>query len=162
MQQRQQRHGTRPHATTARKSRSGMDITFKISGDQTGGVLAICEMAFEPGRLVPSHLHDTEDEYSYVIDGRIGVLVGEEEFTADAGSWVRKPRGIVHTFWKAGPKYARTIRIVLLAVDGVSNTEIAARVGATRQTVVTWRQRYVQGGGGGAGRCRPAGSAAGA
>jgi quercetin dioxygenase-like cupin family protein len=103
MQQRQQRHGTRPHATTARKSRSGMDITFKISGDQTGGVLAICEMAFEPGRLVSSHVHDTEDEYSYVIDGRIGVLVGEEEFTADAGSWVRKPRGIVHTFWPRMP-----------------------------------------------------------
>jgi transposase len=37
-------------------------------------------------------------------------------------------------------------RIVLLAADGVSNTEIAARVGASRQTVVTWRQRYVQGG----------------
>jgi transposase len=37
-------------------------------------------------------------------------------------------------------------RIVLLAADGASNTEIAARVGASRQTVVTWRQRYVDGG----------------
>jgi transposase len=37
-------------------------------------------------------------------------------------------------------------RIVLLAAEGASNTEIAARVGATRQTVVTWRKRYLDGG----------------
>jgi transposase len=37
-------------------------------------------------------------------------------------------------------------RIVLLAADGASNTGIAARVGTTRQTVVTWRRRYVDGG----------------
>src|SRR3954449_12599504 len=37
-------------------------------------------------------------------------------------------------------------RIVLLAAGGASNTDIAARVGATRQTVVTWRKRYVEGG----------------
>jgi quercetin dioxygenase-like cupin family protein len=71
----------------------GLDIVFKITSDQTGGALAICETAVEPGRLIPAHLHDTEDEFTYVIDGRIGVLVGEEEFTADAGSWVVKPRG---------------------------------------------------------------------
>jgi transposase len=37
-------------------------------------------------------------------------------------------------------------RIVLLAADGVANTEIAARLGVTRQTVVTWRARYLKGG----------------
>jgi quercetin dioxygenase-like cupin family protein len=90
----------------------GMDITFKITSDQTGGALAICEIAIEPGRLIPAHLHDTEDEFTYVIDGRIGVLIGEEEFTADAGSWVSKPRGIPHTFWNPGPNHARTIEII--------------------------------------------------
>jgi quercetin dioxygenase-like cupin family protein len=90
----------------------GMDIIFKITGDQTGGALAICEIVVEPGRLIPAHLHDNEDEFSYVIEGRIGVLVGEEEFTADAGSWVRKPRGIAHTFWNPGPNYAPTIEII--------------------------------------------------
>lgn len=37
-------------------------------------------------------------------------------------------------------------RIVLAAADGVSNTEIAARLGVTRQTVVTWRARYLKAG----------------
>jgi quercetin dioxygenase-like cupin family protein len=93
-------------------SLGGLDITFKIISDQTGGALAICETAVEPGRLIPAHLHDTEDEFSYVIDGRIGVLIGVQEFTADAGSWVIKPRGIPHTFWNPGPHNARTIEII--------------------------------------------------
>ena len=37
-------------------------------------------------------------------------------------------------------------RIVLLAADGVANTEIAARLGVARQTVLTWRARYLKGG----------------
>jgi transposase len=37
-------------------------------------------------------------------------------------------------------------RIVLLAADGVTNTDIAQRLSLSRQTVVTWRKRYVDGG----------------
>jgi transposase len=39
---------------------------------------------------------------------------------------------------------AQRARIVLLAAGGVSNTEIAARVGVSRQTVVSWRSRYMR------------------
>src|SRR5436190_24163729 len=38
---------------------------------------------------------------------------------------------------------AQRARIVLLAADGVGNTEIAERLGVARQTVLTWRQRYL-------------------
>ena len=41
---------------------------------------------------------------------------------------------------------AQRARIVLLAAEGLSNTEIAARVGVSRQTVVSWRARYVRSG----------------
>src|ERR1700712_6112421 len=37
---------------------------------------------------------------------------------------------------------AQRARIVLLAADGVSHTESAERLGVSRQTVITWRQRY--------------------
>ncbi len=37
---------------------------------------------------------------------------------------------------------AQWARIVLLAADGVSHTEIADRLGVSRQTVITWRGRY--------------------
>jgi transposase len=44
---------------------------------------------------------------------------------------------------------AQRARIVLLAADGVSNTEIASRTGVSRPTVIAWRARYEQSGIGG-------------
>ena len=41
---------------------------------------------------------------------------------------------------------AQRARIVLLAADGVSNTEIAELVGVSRPTVIGWRDRYVSSG----------------
>jgi hypothetical protein len=41
---------------------------------------------------------------------------------------------------------AQRARIVLLAAEGVSNSEIARRVGVSRPTVIGWRDRYVAGG----------------
>ncbi len=37
-------------------------------------------------------------------------------------------------------------RIVLLASEGISNTDIAEKVGTTRTTVIAWRARYEQSG----------------
>src|SRR4029453_15279235 len=41
---------------------------------------------------------------------------------------------------------AQRARIVLLAADGISNTEIAERVGVSRPTVIGWRDRYASSG----------------
>ena len=37
---------------------------------------------------------------------------------------------------------AQRARIVLAAAEGLSNTQVAARVGCSRPTVVRWRSRY--------------------
>ena len=41
---------------------------------------------------------------------------------------------------------AQRARIVLLAAEGLANAEIARRVGASRPTVICWRDRYAAGG----------------
>ena len=41
---------------------------------------------------------------------------------------------------------AQRARIVLLAAEGVSNTEIAERIGVSRPTVIGWRARYERSG----------------
>lgn len=50
-------------------------------------------------------------------------------------SWLRSPS------IRAG--LAQRARIVLLAGDGVGTNTIAERVGAAKQTVITWKRRYV-------------------
>ena len=128
----------------------GLDIIVKITSDQTGGALAISETVVEPGRLIPVHVHDTEDEFCYVIDGRIGVLIGEEELTADAGTWVLKPRGIPHTFWNPGPNQARTIEIITPAgfenffreISGIFNADGPPDLERLTSTAARYRHHF--------------------
>src|SRR3954469_8809938 len=65
----------------------------------------------------------------------LGLGPGDRELL---GSWTRA------STVRAG--LAQRARIVLLAADGMSNTEIADRVGVARQTVISWRGRYVESG----------------
>ena len=42
----------------------------------------------------------------------IGARVGDEEFSAGVGEYILKPRGLMHTFWNAGPEPARLIELI--------------------------------------------------
>jgi mannose-6-phosphate isomerase-like protein (cupin superfamily) len=88
-------------------------VVRKISAAATGGAVSVVEHPLEPGALAaPPHTHATTDEYSFVIEGEIGVLMGEETFRAPAGSYVLKVRGVPHTFWNPGPEPARVLEII--------------------------------------------------
>jgi hypothetical protein len=65
----------------------------------------------------------------------LGLRSGDRELLE---SWIRS------SSIRAG--LALRARIVLLAADGVSNTEIAERVGVSRPTVISWRDRYASSG----------------
>lgn len=86
--------------------------TIKVGGAQTDGILSICEMPVAAGFMVPPHVHRAFDEWSYVLEGRIGARIGDDEFTAVPGSYILKPRGLMHTFWNAGPEPARIIELI--------------------------------------------------
>jgi mannose-6-phosphate isomerase-like protein (cupin superfamily) len=93
-------------------SLGGMGVIFKIGGADTGGAFAVVEHPIEPGRLVLPHVHQHEDEYSYVLEGTIGARVGEREIIAESGSYLIKPRGLMHTFWNPGPAPARLLEVI--------------------------------------------------
>ena len=86
--------------------------TVKASSASTRGLLSICEMPVAPGYMVPPHVHRDTDEWSYVLTGNVGARVGDDEFVAAPGSWILKPRGIMHTFWNRGPEPARIIELL--------------------------------------------------
>jgi quercetin dioxygenase-like cupin family protein len=87
----------------------GLRVEIKIASHQTGGAFSLLECTLEPGRLVPPHVHTREDEYTYVLEGEIGLRIGDQIMRATAGCLVMKPRGIPHTFWNIGPQPARTL-----------------------------------------------------
>ncbi len=90
----------------------GFGFVGKLYGEENGGAFAIGEHPIEPGILAaPPHTHTNEDEISYVLEGKIGAMIGEEVYTATAGSYLLKPRGISHAFWNPGPEPARIIEI---------------------------------------------------
>ena len=92
--------------------RGGIGVVRKIPS-AADGAFSVLEHPLEPGALAaPPHTHADVDEYSFVIEGEIGVLMGEETFRAEAGAYVLKPRGIPHTFWNPGPEPARVLEII--------------------------------------------------
>jgi uncharacterized RmlC-like cupin family protein len=60
----------------------------------------------------PLHRHNREDEYSYVLAGRVGALLGDEVVFASPGDVLFKPRGQWHTFWNAGDEPARILEVI--------------------------------------------------
>ena len=91
----------------------GLGVRFMIGGDQTGDTFALVEHPIEPRALAaPMHTHRNEDEYTYVLEGEIGVQVGEEVRVARPGDLVFKPRGIPHAYWNAGEAPARALEII--------------------------------------------------
>ena len=85
-------------------------VIIKLYGEETNGVISIIEQPFEPGFLLPPHVHQN-DVWLYVLEGEMHARVGDEVVKATPGSWVLKPRRIRHTMWNAGPEPARIIEV---------------------------------------------------
>jgi len=94
------------------RSIGSIGVGFRLGGEHTGGQLAIIEHPFPAGALVPPHVHTREDEYSIVTAGAIGFRSGADEVVLEAGGYISKPRGEVHTMWNAGPEEARMIEVI--------------------------------------------------
>jgi len=90
----------------------GLEAVFRLRGEATGGTFSVVEHPIAPGTLVPPHTHSHEDEYSYVLEGEVGVQVGDQEFLATLGDLIVKPKGVSHTFWNPGPRPARLLEII--------------------------------------------------
>ena len=88
-------------------------VRFMIDGYEAGGDFSLVEHPMSPRALAaPLHRHNREDEYSYVLTGRMGALLGDEVLEAGPGDLVFKPRSQWHTFWNAGDEPCRILEII--------------------------------------------------
>ena len=110
-------------------------VRFMIDGSEAAGRFSLVEHPMSPRALAaPLHRHHREDEYSYVTQGRVGALLGDQVVIGEPGDLIFKPRNQWHTFWNAGDEPARLLEIIspagferyfeeLVDMGGVANAE---------------------------------------
>ena len=88
-------------------------VRFMVDGAESGGGFSLVEHPMSARALAaPLHRHLREDEYSYVLEGRVGALLGDDVVTGAPGDLIFKPRNQWHTFWNAGDEPARILEII--------------------------------------------------
>ena len=119
--------------------------------EDTGGHVAFVVHPLAPRALgSPVHTHAHEDEWSYVLEGEIGVEIDGSVSIARPGDLVLKPRGVPHAFWNAGDAPARMLEVVtpagferyferigeILAVPGMPDLDALQAVAAEHGLLV--------------------------
>jgi mannose-6-phosphate isomerase-like protein (cupin superfamily) len=91
----------------------GLGVRWKIDGSEAGERFAVVHHPIAPRTLAaPLHYHHNEDEYSFVLEGTMGALLGDAVVEAGPGAWVFKPRAQWHTFWNAGDTPCLLIEVI--------------------------------------------------
>jgi uncharacterized cupin superfamily protein len=84
-----------------------------IEGAYTSKRFALVEHPMQPRALAaPMHRHHREDEYSLVLEGSIGALLGDAVVIGNPGDLIFKPREQWDMFWNAGDAPARVLEII--------------------------------------------------
>jgi mannose-6-phosphate isomerase-like protein (cupin superfamily) len=88
-------------------------VRFMIDGHEADERFSLVEHPMSARALAaPLHRHTREDEYSFVLEGHMGALLGDEVVEAGPGDLVFKPRNQWHTFWNAGDEPCRILEII--------------------------------------------------
>ena len=88
-----------------------------VAGDD----LVLVEWTAEVGKhwIAPLHVHYSDDEAWYVLDGELGFRIDEDEVIAAGGAAVLVPRGTPHTYWNAGDTEARYLLVMTPNIAGL-------------------------------------------
>lgn len=88
---------------------AGELVTLKVVGEDTEGAYSLVEETWPPQVGPPPHIHHTQDETFYVLEGELEFVVEGDTIRAAAGSLIRIPRGFLRTYKNVGTGPARSI-----------------------------------------------------
>src|SRR5215218_2950026 len=91
----------------------GLPGITKAGSSGTGGSFSLTELELPPGFAPLRHTHRHEDEAFFVLEGRVRVFCGEDEWVLDPGGFVFLPRDIVHGFEVEGPGPLRKLALTV-------------------------------------------------
>jgi mannose-6-phosphate isomerase-like protein (cupin superfamily) len=121
-------------------------VRFMVDGVESSEGFSLVEHPMSAYALAaPLHRHTREDEYSFVLEGRVGALLGDEALEGGPGDFIFKPRNQWHTFWNAGREPARILEIISPAGFEQFFAELAELGGITNadpQTLGALSERY--------------------
>src|SRR5678815_5727838 len=84
-----------------------------IDGNEADERFSLVEHPMSARALAaPLHRHTREDEYSFILEGSVGALLGDDVVIGKPGDLIFKPRDQWHTFWNAGDEPARILEII--------------------------------------------------
>ena len=110
-----------------------MGVRFMVDGADAAGGFSLVEHVISARALAaPLHRHSREDEYSYIVEGRMGALLGEEVVYGNPGDLVFKPRQQWHSFWNAGDAPVRLLEIISPAGFEQYFAELVGAGGSTK------------------------------
>src|SRR5688572_12258832 len=101
-----------PGITRAGEGQS--EVVWNVLG-HTYYLKSLCETSFcfetydPPGTFVPLHIHPTQDEFIYLLEGQLDLQLGEEKVQARPGDLVRMPQGIPHAYYNNGDAPSRAL-----------------------------------------------------
>ena len=117
------RDGKRAYALQAGDGwtyRFGIDFTVKAGESREAGAAAFVEYVTRKGEEPDDHVHATEDEMFYVLEGALTFRCGGDSFDVEKGGFVFLPRGIRHGYTIRSEEPVRLIAVTAPSREGTS------------------------------------------
>lgn len=76
----------------------GRDLTFKVTGEDTGGAFDYFIVEVAPKGGPPLHVHHAQEETIHVLKGDYKIRIGEEIFYLTEGGFAYLPSKVPHAF----------------------------------------------------------------
>lgn len=88
----------------------GLPTSVRAMRETTNGAFGLIESwSMPPGFASPYHVHHTEDEAFYVVEGEFAIICGGKWMKAGPGTYAFGPREVPHGFKVIGSKPARLL-----------------------------------------------------
>jgi quercetin dioxygenase-like cupin family protein len=114
---------------------TGEVLVFHRTSEETNGESVLVETIVRPdGFVAAAHVHPYQAERFEVIEGLLGLRVGDQEMLAGAGDVAVVPPGTPHRFWNAGRTEARFLCEVRPALQFESLIETMFTLAAEGKT----------------------------
>jgi quercetin dioxygenase-like cupin family protein len=95
----------------------GDTYTFLATEAETDGAYFVMEGLVPPGGGPPPHIHHTQAETFYVVEGQLEIKLGDQVYQATAGDFVHISKGTPHAFFNGTQTLAKMVLTFVPAGD---------------------------------------------